>query len=318
MTRRDFVGRLGAGVLALGAAGNLARAQAGPKVGIARSEDVLVDGAVRPYTVGEMIDRAVMFMTGAASADAAWSGLFSADEVVGIKPNGLGGYGCSTDPAVITHCIQRLHGVGVRPESILLWEDRPNNLDACSLSVDEPLLGARSYLIQSDLTEPITHGSLTDRFFAPLVNEVDAVLNLPILKAHPICGVTLAMKNHYGSLADPSAQHFDRCNTPMVDLADMPSIRDKTRLVVCDGTRARIQGQAYGEPEYYPNVVMAATDPVAHDTVGYHIIEDERERRGIAPLKGSDLEPRYIAMAAERGLGVADLESIDYEVIDLA
>jgi len=62
---------------------------------------------------------------------------------------------------------------------------------------------------------------------------------------------------------------------------------------------------------------MAATDVVAHDAVGARIIEEERERRGIPPLNEVGLEPRYIAMAEERGLGVASLEAIDYQVIDL-
>jgi hypothetical protein len=328
-SRREFLGRAAqatAGLLALGGAGVAAAQGAGTeargaaadgRVGIARCPRVLDEGAVDAELVGEMADRAVMWLTRLDDADRAWASLFSSDEVVGIKPNGLGGIESSTAPELIAHCIERLHGLGVKPENVLLWEDRPSNLLACGLSPDEPTLGARSYVIHGDLSDPITEGSLTDRWFRPLVEGVDAILNLPILKAHPICGVTLAMKNHYGSIAEPAKQHFDQCHTPLVDMTAMPLLREKTRLVLCDGTRARIEGQAYGEAQYWPSIVMAATDVVAHDAVGARIIAEERERRGMRTLAAEGLEPRYIAMAGERGLGVADLDAIEIELIEL-
>ncbi len=313
MTRRTFLRGAAAagGWAALGGALPMARAaERRARVALVRSARVLREGAIDAEVLGRMVDRAVMLATGGDSADRAWASLFSSDEVVGIKPNGLGGPTCSTAPGLIEHCVKRLHGVGVRPESILLWEDRIQNLTACGIDPGSPPWGLRAYEIHDHLGDPVTQGGFTDRLFAPLQREVDAILNLPILKCHPICGVTLAMKNHYGSIGDPAAQHYDQCHTPLVDLSEMPAIRDKTRLVVCDGTRALVEGQAYGEPQAFPNLVLASTDVVAHDAVGARLIDEQRAQQGIAPLREAGLEPRYIAMAAERGLGVADLDAI--------
>jgi len=64
--------------------------------------------------------------------------------------------------------------------------------------------------------------------------------------------------------------------------------------------------------------VVAATDVVAHDAVDAQMIEDERAGRGLPPLAEVGLDPRYIRMAAERGLGVAPLDAMETEVLELA
>lgn len=288
------------------------------RVGIAHSSGAAIDGGLDADTIGEMIDRAVMWVTGAASADKAWASLFSSDEVVGLKPNGLGGYECSTAPEVVAHCVARLQGAGVRSDHIIVWEEQPTQLEACGVSLDSPPWGVRAYVTPDHLGDPVRNGSFQDQLFEPLLSEIDAILNLPILKCHPICGVTLAMKNHYGSIGNPAEQHYDQCSTPLVELSELPAIRDRTRLVVCDGTRARIDGQAYGEPQWLPGLVMASTDVVAHDAVGARLIEEERARQGFGPFSEAGIEPRYIRMAAERGLGTASLDAIETHLIELS
>ncbi len=320
-TRRDFL-RYAAGAAGLCGLAALPRRASGAeptaRVGLAHRAGVLTENGLDADAVGAMVDRAVVWLTGAASADKAWASLFSSDEVVGIKPNGLAGWECSTAPEIVAHCVARLQGVGVKPGNILFWEEQPVQLAACGVPHDAPPWGVRAYLTHDHPGEPFRQGGLEDRLFAPLEREVDAILNLPILKCHPICGVTLAMKNHYGSIHEPARQHYDQCHTPIVDLTELPALRDRTRLVVCDATRARVEGQAYGEPQWFPDLVLAATDVVAHDAVGARLIEEERARRGLPPLAEVGLEPRYIAMAAERGLGTASLDAIETAVLEIA
>ncbi len=56
--------------------------------------------------------------------------------------------------------------------------------------------------------------------------------------------------------------------------------------------------------------VYVSTDPVAHDVVGWQVIEEERKKRHLKSLKESKREPRYIQTASELGLGVADPKQI--------
>ncbi|HQK95267.1 MAG TPA: twin-arginine translocation signal domain-containing protein, partial [Armatimonadota bacterium] len=94
MTRRTFLRGAAAagGWAALGGALPMARAaERRARVALVRSARVLREGAIDAEVLGRMVDRAVMLATGGDSADRAWASLFSSDEVVGIKPNGLGG-----------------------------------------------------------------------------------------------------------------------------------------------------------------------------------------------------------------------------------
>jgi hypothetical protein len=52
--------------------------------------------------------------------------------------------------------------------------------------------------------------------------------------------------------------------------------------------------------------VYVATDPVAMDTHGWKVIDDERQARGLPSLKESGREPAYIRAAGQFGLGVHD------------
>ena len=56
--------------------------------------------------------------------------------------------------------------------------------------------------------------------------------------------------------------------------------------------------------------IMAGTDPLAVDATAWRIIESERARRGLPSLAEAGRPPRYIATAAQLGLGVADEDAI--------
>ena len=84
------------------------------------------------------------------------------------------------------------------------------------------------------------------------------------------------------------------------------------------------RGQADGGPRYvpqtawYPYLVAAATDPVAHDAVAWQLIDEARGRFGLRPLADAGRTPTHIATAAARGLGTHQLDRIELVDVDLA
>jgi hypothetical protein len=56
--------------------------------------------------------------------------------------------------------------------------------------------------------------------------------------------------------------------------------------------------------------VMASTDPVALDTVGWEIVEQLRATKGLRTLTAEGRPPAYIQAAGTLGLGVADRSRI--------
>jgi len=319
MRRRDFLRTSAA------AAGVLAGLQTLPalpqdgksRVVIARNPSVTKGGEVVEEVVAQMVDAGVTKLTGEASAEAAWRKLFSSDEVIGIKPNGLGGPMLSTATALIHTCVERLRGIGVKTENLVIWDQDPGKLIACGLDPGETW-GVACVPADAEWDAPTQSGKFSGRLTTILTRKVDAYLNLPIIKDHNAAGITGALKSHYGSIDNPGAQHGNRCDPYIADLYSLPACKGKSRLILTDGTRATCEGG----PGYNPlwawnaNLLIATTDPVANDTQIWKLVEAQREAKGLPPLEQVGRKPKSILTAAERGLGTNDEAKI--EVVEVA
>ena len=124
----------------------------------------------------------------------------------------------------------------------------------------------------------------------------DVLINVPIAKNHSEALLTLSMKNLMGVVVDRGIFHQDFANA----LPDL-SFQVKSHLVVVDAVRILTnngpQGGALGDVKKL-DTVIATTDVVAADAYASTLF-------GYKPdyLK-------YVRVAAQRGLGTADLSSI--------
>jgi hypothetical protein len=136
------------------------------------------------------------------------------------------------------------------------------------------------------------------------------LINVPVLKAlDGYCGVTLSMKNHYGSIANPGDHHKDIMEyIPLIN--SLPEIRQKTRLVLLDAIFGEYRWQNGRDQRYVSRVnkLVVSDDPVAVDTCGWRMIEKLRAENGLGPVAP---QPSYIAGAAALGLGIADPAGIE-------
>lgn len=142
------------------------------------------------------------------------------------------------------------------------------------------------------------------------------LINVPVLKAMDIlCGVSLSMKNHYGSIAGPTNHHEDVMEyIPYIN--SRPPIRNKTRLVVLDAIFCEYKWVNGRSQEFVSktNKIILSKDPVALDYIGWNIIEKERAKNGLQPLSPG---PDYINKAAKLGLGHKDSGKLEYIKINL-
>lgn len=126
------------------------------------------------------------------------------------------------------------------------------------------------------------------------VLESDCVVNVPKLKIHHMGQVTLTLKNLMGVIAGKRGELMHhRLDEKIVDLASL----FKPRLNVVDGIVGAEMDEVVGHP-VQSNLILAGIDMVATDVVGCAVM-------GLDP--GSI---RHVQMAAERGLGIGDLERI--------
>lgn len=140
------------------------------------------------------------------------------------------------------------------------------------------------------------------------------LINVPVLKAlDGYSGVTLSMKNHYGSIGNPGEHHKDIMEyIPTINA--LPEIRDKTRLVVLDAIFGEYKWVNGRNQQYVTRVnkVLISDDPVAIDATGWRMIEELRVKHGLGPVQP---QPTFIARAAALGLGNMAPERIEHLTI---
>ena len=129
-----------------------------------------------------------------------------------------------------------------------------------------------------------------------------------MLKDHSTAGVTLSMKNHYGSVDNPGAMHGNNCDPFIAELNNAPDIKNKTKLIVLDALLGIYLGGPGGAPQFKPNIIAMSYDTVAMDWYGMQLINEEHQNRG----RGEVTEKaRYIQTAAKMGLGTNDKSQIE-------
>jgi len=138
----------------------------------------------------------------------------------------------------------------------------------------------------------------------------DYLINVPVLKAlDGYAGVSLSMKNHYGSIGNPYDHHKD-IMTYLSELNDIPYIREKTRLIVLDAIFVEYNWKNGRDQRYVDvlNKIVISNDTVSIDSEGWRMIEKKRKEKGIGSVTP---EPVFIKRAVAMGLGTDNPERIN-------
>ncbi|MGQ9525667.1 MAG: DUF362 domain-containing protein [Armatimonadota bacterium] len=284
------------------------------RVVIARDASAVktVDGntTVDKAKVRQLLAKAVISFTGAKTEEEAWKKLFKPTDVVGLKVNCLFGLGASTRPEVTMAVAEGIMKAGVKPENIIIWDRSNADLakSGYTINVDGP--GIRCYGTDPVVgyeDQPMRSGSFNGRLSKILTRQITALVNIPILKDHSIAGITLALKNHYGTHNNPGDHHGGNC-LPAAELNSLPPIREKTRLIVADLLRPQCNGGPGLRAQFAWDYagIMVGTDPVAVDTVGLQIIEARRKEIGLRTLEEEGRPVRSLSAAAKLGIGQGD------------
>jgi hypothetical protein len=271
-----------------------------------------------PKVLDEMLGATIRRLTGASSAEAAWKTLFSPNDRVALKVNTLGGPGLSTRPEVVEAIVRALTDIGIDESNILVWDRFNRELIRAGYKINRGSPGYLCYGTEGSYEEEITvHGKIGG-FLSPLLAQwPTALINVPLVKDHNLAGVAGSMKNLYGTIDNPHRYHEDNCDPYVADIADLPVVKKKTRLVVCDALNAQCEAGPSYHPKYrWPaDSLMAATDMVALDSIARQMIDARRAEAGLKPLAEVGRNPRWLETAAKRGQGVADPKQI--EVIEV-
>jgi uncharacterized protein (DUF362 family) len=258
-----------------------------------------------------MLDRGIEFVTGYNSAARAWNSLFSPRDIVAIKVNCIGKDTGSTKPELSYAVADRLHKyVNIPLENIIIFDRSDKELVLAGYRINKSQKGIKIYETPS-YSPRIKSGRISIDISTIITEKCTALINLPLLKTHRGAKLTLALKNHYGSIAPEIVQtnkfHSEGYEN-VVHVNSNSLIKEKTRLCIADGLIAQFDQGPRGDPRYqwrYSGLIMGV-DPVAVDTLGLQVINEKRKAENLSPFR-----VRYLKWAAEEGLGEHDNTSIE-------
>jgi uncharacterized protein (DUF362 family) len=139
----------------------------------------------------------------------------------------------------------------------------------------------------------------------------DYIIDVPVVKDHGQAGVTFSMKNFYGAINNLSPLHNDYCNQGIAQLNNTSTVKDKTKIVVCDalwGIYNGGPGSGWTVYAFSPNSLYFATDRVAIDYTLLQMLDAERVANGRSPRAPM---AKHIQTANDLGIGTNDPAQID-------
>jgi len=285
------------------------------KVIIVKNKEVVSStGEINQEIIKNMLNEAMRKVAGSEAIKSCWGKYFSPQDIVGIKVNCIAGRRLSTNPELVNAIISGLLLAGVKEDNIIIYDRGTRELEKAKFKINKNK-GVKCY--GSDAVgydwEPTIIGSVGCCFSKIVSEQVSAIINVPVLKDHELAGVSLSLKNHFGSINNPNKYHFNNCDPYIADLNSHPLIKNKTRLIICDAIIALYNGGPGYKQEWSWNYrgLLVSTDPVALDYVGSQIIEKMRRAKKMKSLEECDRPAKHIATAAKLGLGTNKPEEIE-------
>lgn len=324
------------------------------RVAVVKSTKSVIDNAIIEQEAYDMIARSMLELTGEKKLKKAWRRFVSPGERIGLKINPVAGKMLSTSHEVVKSVIRQLEESGIDRAQITIWDRREFELtdagftaenypgiritgteqmdkDGLYYGKDGKLYG--EHMIDKDwfywadvegeydeYTIPyMVNGGKYSYFTRIITKDLDKIINIPILK-NAGATVTLALKNlAFGSVSNTGRLHAQLWNETCAEVCAFAPLRDKVVLNIVDGLKGCFNGGPGANPQFFCNyhTVMAATDPVAIDRIGYDIVLAKRIAEGLQK-EGSPRALEFMLQAQKLELGVADREKIDMREILLS
>ncbi len=277
------------------------------------SGDNLVPGALR-----QMLDASITKLTDLTDAREAWKALFRPNERVAIKVNAFRNSLVWTHVPLVMAVVQSLQDAGIPAQQIVIFDAQSDEMKTAGFTLSEAESGVR--VVGTDKRYTKKYKILDDDFeFSDWVENCDALINMPLLKAHMITGMSFALKNHYGTISYPDGLHYPY-EEKMAALNAVPPIRERTRLILGDILTTNLKTEyswPYWRDAVKTNSIFMSFDPVAHDTMGFQVFSQTLTDNGMNPESNAGMCTPYLEGAAKLGIGTNDPKKIDFVKVNL-
>ena len=226
--------------------------------------------------VQSMLNCGIMNLAGEYDVGEAWKAMLpgvSETSVIAIKVNCINS-SLSTHPEVayaVANGLQEMDFGGTPlPENNIIIYDRTNSeLSGAGYTLNGSEIGLRCFGTDTSFagysTETYLVVNATQRLSTIVTEMADYIINISVLKNHTISGVTMCLKNHYGTCNRPDIMHGGRCSPYVPALNALAPIRDRNAVNICDGLFGIATGGPMGAPQFAANTFIISRDIVAVD-----------------------------------------------------
>ncbi len=350
LNRREFLTRLATSVGGIGSAlgtlpafAQLSSGQLQPEttqtasltpVVEATGKQVWENEQLNEDAVSELMDQAMMKLTGRSSAKEAWRDIVLPDDVVGIKINPLAGPELSTHSIIVDKIVEGLYGAGVLRKQIVIWDRFEEHLlnagypikqdesDVRTFASDTEGIGYDDevyYESEKDSIARRENGSTHSRYSRIVTEQVDVIINVPVLKHHAMAGVSGCLKNlAFGSVDNTRRFHGKPiyCNPAIGEILEHKVLKDKLTLNIVDGLLASFdRGPRYhAESTWQYGSLFVSADPVILDVLVLQTVNQKREEMALDSVSKF---ANHINSASSLGLGTNTLDQADLRQVEV-
>jgi len=271
----------------------------------------------KPDAAKQMLERVMTELTGKTSLVDAMKLFVHPQDKVCVKVNGIALTNMATNKEFVMPLLDAIIQSGVPATSITVLEQYGSFLAGTRINAQNVPSGVKVAVHNnSDATMEfrMIPGTGVQTKFVRVLTESTALINVSLVKDHSIAGYTGALKNMtHGMSINPHDYHLHHASPQIALLAAQDVLTSRMRLHLSDVFKVTAHGGPLDKlPQYRVpyEAVMASTDPVALDTIGWEIVEQKRAEKHLRTLTAEGRAPAYIAAAGTLGLGVADRSRI--------
>ena len=284
--------------------------------------------------VSELMDQAMMKLTGRTSAKEAWRDIVLPDDIVGIKINPLAGPELSTHSIIIDKIVEGLYGAGVLRKQVIIWDRFEEHLlnagypikqdeaDVRTFASDTEGIGYDDevfYESEKDSVARRENESTHSRYSRIVTEQVDVLINVPVLKHHAMAGVSGCLKNlAFGSVDNTRRFHGKPlyCNPAIAEILEHKVLKEKLVLNIVDGLVASFdKGPTYhAESAWNYGGLFISADPVILDVLVLQTVNQKREEM---ELDSVSKLANHISTASKLDLGTNTLDQADLRQVEV-
>ena len=257
------------------------------RVVIVEDETATSGTSINENTVRVMVDRGIKTLAQQADISDAWKALLpgiNETHTIAIKVNCINS-SMPTHPQVTYTVVESLKQMvfetNTFPENhIIIFDRTTGELRSCGYTINTSNTGVRCFGTDTSgvgySSENYDVAGQLKRISKIVTVMANYLINISVLKNHGTSGVTLCLKNHYGTVSNPDKLHGNDCDPYIPALNAVSPIIIKQKLNICDALLGIRSGGPGGPPQFRANKLIMSQDIVAADYQGRKILKDNQ------------------------------------------